>query len=391
MKLIVLAKRFSWALLGRVFGAVVQALMLLLYARWSTVEEFGTTISLMTISVVAYVITDVGFSPFTIVAYAKNENKKVESIFCYEKWVLILTVVVLEIVFFTVGHLMMMLIPIWAAFEKRADLWLCLAQAEGDNKKISYEIIKRRMLSLVVYISLVGMSINNIYAFTGALLAGGVYSLWSVSKNNEVFLKSNDVSAICVLKESVFYYINSIAAQMRNLDVPLVNLFGGNVQGGMFAIVNRIISPMTMVATSVSMVIMPAITKKEIKGEKVVSLLFLTIVLSSIPIVVLYFFAPYITLVVGSKYQHAVKLIELTCLGLFFYSAANMFISVLQGMSKAKVTARVNIASSCLYIILIPMVALKFGAIGSVWLLNAYFFILFLGNGLFVFREIGKD
>jgi O-antigen/teichoic acid export membrane protein len=381
-------KNFFWALAGRIFAAGIQTIGIILLARWESVENFGVVVSILALSVLLHAIIDFGLSPFLIKEYAKTHNEQLasECIILNAKAANIfsfLSMILLVILGMLLDSLYYSLIPlsIWVAFERRADLLLGLYIAEGNNKKATQFLLIRRFLFIISFVFLyLILNIGATLAYSMGIAMAAILSYIQVSKqfNFKIIEWSNDKNWN-ILKQSFPFWINSLFAQLRNIDVLVVTLILGSVQGAYFGFVNRSIAPLNMISTSMASVILPSVSKKEIEEHEFLKYIFFITLVASVPYFLVYFFVDsLIPMFLGNNYFATIELIKIVCIGLVFFSASSIINSILQGIDMQKHVAYANFFATLIYFVILLIMTNIGGVVFSAYALVVFFLLRFL-------------
>lgn len=176
-------------------------------------------------------------------------------------------------------------------FEKRNDQLLAIYIADGNNKKATQLLSIRRLIGLSMFIFL--FFIYNSHAtllYTLSILFSSILLYKYTLKNLNLNMNLNfEYKIFSLFKETFPYWINSLFAQLRNIDVMIVGLISTPVHAAYFGFINRAITPLNMVSTAMASVILPSVSKKEIKKEQFYLYLIFTTFLASVPFIILFF------------------------------------------------------------------------------------------------------
>lgn len=353
---------------------MLQALTFLLLARWSSVEQFALIASFLAASIFLHTVFDLGLSTYIIKTRSEDpKNPEIAESLFYNSIALTITgcaifITLISTNFFDIYSSLWL--SIWFALEKVSDTWLCVHQGDGSNKLISLSVLRRRSVSLSIFFALYHFGLNPILSFSIGLGAGSLYSFASlINLTRQNISLNNHFHPFRLIKKTYPYWINSIAAQIRNLDVMLLTVLAGATQGAQLAIANRLISPLSMVASSMAMVLLPAVAKKEITSKHYHRIGLLTTAGASAPILALILIADsLVPLALGPQYISSIPVIQIVATGLIALSADAIYSSILQGRGMAKTVATISGSASIFYIGALVLVAPEFGALGTAYL-----------------------
>ena len=381
-------QKFSWALLGRIFAAICQTTGTILLARWEEVDNFGVVVSVLALSIVLISFFDFGLNTFMIKERAKNKNStlvnycvNINTKITFVVGIIFFLIIFLISIYFNNFFLYILPFTIWVVFEKRNDLLLGIYIADGNNKKATQLLSTRRFVGLLFFILLFQiLDLNPTLAYGISILTSSIilYIYTIKDLNLNLNLKFN-YKLKEVLKETFPYWLNSLFAQLRNIDVAIVSLISTPIHAAYFGFINRAVTPLNMVATSMASVILPSVSKKEIKEQQYYFYLVFITILASIPFIFLFFTVDMlIPLALGDKYIETIPLFKIICVGLVFFSASSIIASILQAVNLQKEVAKVNIISTLLYLVILIPLTIYGNSLYATYSLLFFFFFRFI-------------
>lgn len=378
-------KNFGWALLGRLLAALLQTVGIVLLARWETVSNFGIVISVLALAIVAHSLIDFGLTTYLIKERAAKIREHLYSCFIYNKRIASFSALLIVGIFSALGVLVdayyFYLVPIgiWIAFERQSDLLIGFFIADGNNKLATTLLTHRRLVALLLFLFLYYIGLQATLAYSLGISIAALFSYIQVRRllTEEISLLDKAlVNFNEVFKKSFPFWINSFFAQLRNVDVVIVTLIIGPAMGALFGAVNRLVSPLSMVSSSMAMVILPSVSKSEIASHEYYKYTFLATALSSIPYVMLFFLAEYIVnLTLGEKYRGVIPLLEIISIGLILFSASSVLGSIMQGAGLQERVAQVNIIVTLMYIAILVPFAYYGGVLYATYALCIFFLL----------------
>jgi len=395
-------KKFSWALLGRLIAAAIQALAIVLLARWESLENFGLVIPILTLAVLIHAIIDFGLSPYIIKERAKTKNDSIIyecaplNIYIVNIFSVIAIIFLLNLGFF-VDNIYYYLLPlsVWINFERRADFLLGIFIADGKNKEATQLLVARRFVFFILFILLhLIFNLEVTLSYSIGIAIAAILSYIQIQKKlhlEKIVASKKNLHNIFI--KTLPFWINSLFSQLRNIDVVILTILLGSIQGAYFGFVNRLISPLNMISTSMSVVVLPSVSKKEIKEKEFIKYIFLITLFSSIPYFLLYIYADSIIMTfVGEKYIPTIPLIQVLCIGLVFFSASSILSSILQGINLQKKVAYANMLSTIMYFILLVVFLLYTSNIlYGVYTLVCFFVLRFLFMLVILLKHFAKE
>jgi len=390
-------KNFSWALIGRIFAALCQTIGIVLLARWESINNFGFVISILAFSTVLIAFIDFGLNTFMIKERARNINSNLvnycvkinSNITLFVGFVFFIIILFLSY-FYNSFFFYMLPLTFWIIFEKRNEQLLGIYIADGNNKKATQLLTLRRFLGIFLFvISFKLFNINPTLAYSLSILLSSVLLFRFTIKDLNLNLNLNfDYKLIEVLKKTFPYWINSLFAQLRNIDVTIVSIISTPIHAAYFGFINRAVTPLNMVATSMASVILPSVSKKEIKIEQFYFYLIFTTILASLPFLFLFFSVDIlIPFALGNKYIETIPLFKIICIGLIFFSASSIIASILQGTDLQKEVAKVNIISTSIYLIILIPFTYYGNSLYATYSLVFFFLFRFIFMGYYLIKQ----
>lgn len=391
-----IVKKFSWALLGRIFAALCQTAGIILLARWESVSNFGLIISLLAFSAVLIAFIDFGLQTYMIKERAKNINSllvnyciKINSNITLIIGLLFFSIILLLGFYYNDFFFNLLPLTLWLIFEKRNEQLISIYIADGNNKKATQLLSMRRFLGLILFIiSFKLFDLNPSLLYGISILLSSIILYKFTLKDLNLDLNFNfDYKLTVLFKETFPYWINSLFAQLRNIDVTLVSLISTPIHAAYFGFINRAVTPLNMVATSMASVILPSVSKKEIKIEQFYFYLLFTTILASAPFIFLFFTVDIlIPFAIGEKYIETIPLFKIICIGLIFFSASSITASILQGIDLQKKVAKVNIISTSLYLLILLPLTFYGDSLYATYSLVFFFLFRFIFMGYYLVK-----
>lgn len=394
-------KNISWALIGRICAALFQTAGIILLARWESLEHFGIMASALALGTVIHAFIDFGFSTYIIKERAISPSSPrimhsliITSISTKIFNIMAIALLILIGINSNTFYFYLIPLPLWISYERKSEQLLGVLIADGDNKKATQLLTLRRIYGFVFFIILhVVTTWNDSLLFSTALLLGA----WISHKQTFYLIKNQleqpvqNIPHMQLFKQAFPYWINSLFAQLRNIDVMLVTIISNPMHGAFFGFVNRAVSPLNMVAISAASVLLPSVAKNEIDSKHYYKVILITTTIASLPFVTLYFLADYIIpSFLGENYVPTILLIKIICLGLIFFSASSIIGSILQGVHQQKNVATVNIVSTTLYLLSVIPMTLAGQSLYATYALIIFFFIRFLSMLYFLHSHLNS-
>ena len=379
-----LIHQFSWILVGRLTGAVVQAGSIALLARWIGPSQFGLFAASYGIAIVLQTAGDFGFTQYIIRLRAVDrDNPAIDGVLKLSGCInLVMGSVLLSLAigltFYDYMYAPLMPLAVWIAADKQVELWLGLSLADGKTWQNALSLVFRRVFALGVLIIANLAAYDAFYAYNLGLAVGSTIAAVTVQvRNARVVTPAGRARFRSVFPESRGFYSNSIATQIRNIDTVLVNLILTPTAAGFYGAASRLTTPLRIIPTSFASVLMPAASKSAFSGARslrrplVILLLATTLLYVGIAIA-MPLVAP---LVLGANYAGAVVVIQVVCFGLIFAAVASQLSSILQGFGAIAAVARISWITTSTCLLGIVALAPALGAFGAGMALSASYVV----------------
>lgn len=364
-------------LLGAGSSSLVRAITLVLLARLETPETFGVYAAVLGMLVVAKALADLGLTKFITRAKSSPSvpgSRDIGVALAINGFVTlafgITALIVGALIVWSFGYNWLFLVPlgIAGALEKNADTWFALPLAEGRTHWVGLDLIVRRVLALIVFLSLLGlMGAEPVFALAVGELVASVSSVVLAR-----YLSSGQKADAClglakrVLVSARPYWLNSLAMHSRNLDVLLVSTFASTVQSGLFAAATRLTGPLLLIPSALATVLLPhaargkssrRATERFVLWISIGSLGFASALAAIVPVGV--------PIVLGNEYAESVRAMQVIVIGLPLLVYSNLMCSWLQGVGLAREVGRASVFYACILLPSVAVGASLYGAFGS--------------------------
>ncbi|MDD7930676.1 lipopolysaccharide biosynthesis protein [Microbacterium thalli] len=381
-----IAGQFAWASSSRVGAALLQALLFVLAARALDPREFGLLAAMLGITTLLQTTFDMGVQTFaTRERAAHGDVGAVATALRFNARTSVLLAVVGAIVIAVAGWTLnssfffMLPLAICISAERTADVRLTIAFADGDVRGNAINLITRRAAAIALFLPLVMVDVEALlsYSIAVALAAIGSSVFARVYVRGRVNAKP-DMTYRDLLRASWPYWLNSVATQARNLDSTITAGFAGATQAGLFSVASRLTSPLRILPTTLSSVLLPNAAKSVGSRRETLSLLKLagiawgaTTVLYLVLVVTAPWFVP---LLLGADYAHSVPAVQIVVAGLPFAALISLLSSILQGHGHKHYVATVSTVSVIVCLGMVATGAWLWGAAGAALALTVNFF-----------------
>lgn len=377
------ARQFAWVSGGRLLAAVLQALTLVFVARDVAPAEFGVLSVFLGVAAVAQTVIDCGVSTFIIrERAARPRSGDIAVAMSFNSWsssaLGLLTGTALLALGSTVNPIYLLMLPlaVWIGAQRNADNRLTIMVADGDAWINVTNLLTRRVAILVLLLTfsaiglspILGYSIASAVACVGSSIFANLY----VRKRIE---PKSDLTFRALIQRSSHYWIHSVATQARNLDALIVGLFAGATQAGLYSSGSRLINPLRILPTSLSVVLMPEATRAYANSRSLgpfVKLSGLMVLITVAMTAVLLAGTPLaVNFALGAEYEPAIPAIQAIIAGLPLWAAISLLQTLMQSIGMKKTIAGTSTVFTVVTLIGVGFAAAGWGAFGAAVALTA--------------------
>ena len=371
-----LASQFGWVSGGRILGALVQAMIMVLLARWAGPVGFGTVGIALSLVLVLQTGTDLGLPTYIVRERAARPSSQtirraLEINNSTARWMAVL----LLAIFITVGLLLqpmfLQLLPlaIWAAVDRNTDTWAGVRLADGDAWMNTLTQLSRRCSAALVMIGMYALGVAPLLAFSIALSVVGVIvnvvvHRWILKRLPEPLDRPH---ARPIIRASFPYWVNATATQLRNLDALMVGVMTGSAQVAFYAAASKITGPLRIMPTSLAALLVPSAARLGVMNLRPI-LRPILLVLSAMCVIYgsVILSAPWaVPWALGPDFAGAVFPVQIVCAGLIFAACASILTAILQGIGKGASVARIAVVTTGACLLGVFIGALANGAVGA--------------------------
>jgi len=368
----------AWVSGGRIGGALIQALSVVLVLRLLDPGEFGLLSGVLSLATISQTAIDMGVATFISRERAARPDSgaiatalRFNAISSLALTGVVLTALV--VVWLASGnsiYLYMLPLAFWVSGERNADARLSVVFADGDAKINVINLLARRALSVIVFVVLAAVGVNPVLSFAlGSAIAALSSSLFANFYVRRRVTTPPSISYRELLRLSRAYWVHAVASQARNFDVILVTTITGATQAGFYSTASRLTNPLTLLTSSLASTLLPAASRASAVSQSLRPLLRIaTVVVGSMSAIyaVIYFAAPFlVTSVLPAEYADTTRVIQFVVAGLPFAAVASILSSVMQGQGHKRFVASTSTLATLTCLALIAVGSLNWGAIGA--------------------------
>ncbi|MCJ1706809.1 oligosaccharide flippase family protein [Microbacterium sp. VKM Ac-2923] len=402
-----IAGQFAWASASRVGAALLQALLFILAARAVPPAEFGVLAAMLGVTTLLQTIFDMGVQTFTTreraargdvgaIATALRFNARTSVLLA----VVAAAIIVGAALVVDPAFALMLPLAVWVSAERTADVRLTISFADGDVRGNAINLLSRRALAIVLFLALVFVSVEPLlsYAFAVAIAAIGSSIFANLYVRGRVTAVP-DMSYRQLMRASWPYWLNSVATQARNLDSAITAGFAGAVEAGFFSVASRLTSPLRILPTTLSSVLLPNAAKSDGSRADTIALLRLAGLAwtaTTALYVALILTAPwFVPLLLGADYAGSVSAVQIVIAGLPFAALISLLSSILQGHGRKHFVATVSTVSVIACLAMVALGSSAWGAEGAAAALTVNFvaqsIAITIGFYIYVWKGTGEN
>lgn len=390
---------FAWLTTGRLAAAALQAVTFGALAVLVGPSDLGVVGSVVAALTVLQAVWDLGLSTYLVRTRAETpDDGRVRSAVVLNRLTtgpLLASAAVagwLVLVVLGGGSLAPVLpLAVWAAAERNAETVAGIAIADGRAPLATANLVVRRAVAAAGFAALCAGGTEPVLAYGTAMATGSLLSVvWLNAANRRRLPEGRRVPLSQVVREARPFWVNTVAVQARNLDVPIVALTGGTTAGGLYSLASRMTVPLRLVPTSLAVALLPHATRASDAAARRRVLSHLAWLVSGVAAVYVLLAACVPALVealpVLHEYRPAVLPVQIMLLALPFGAVASVCTSLLQGYGDAGFVSRAAVTMSVVTLVGAGFGALVAGAAGAAL---AYGVALLLQAALLAQRLVG--
>jgi O-antigen/teichoic acid export membrane protein len=258
-----LRNQFVALTVARLIGAGFQALLLIALARSVEPATFGLVSVVAAVGLIGAGLFDAGAQGAILKARAHSDQKLVEALLALNQITTALMAGVAVAILTTFSLLSSA--PAWLlvyafslALEKHSETSLSVTIADGAILTQVVNIVLRRAVSIGMFIALTVAGLDPLGSFAVASLvaaAGGVAQLTFYLRKRGLHPAYAAVRRYA--RTGVPFMVNTLSAQARSLDIPLLAATSGAATAGIYSAVSKLTTPFALVATALGSTLLP--------------------------------------------------------------------------------------------------------------------------------------
>lgn len=394
--------QFLFLLLSRGLGSVLQAILVIIFARLAGVESMGLVAIATGAMSMLLSLAEFGMGPLLSRSRALGDHKLVNSILRAN--------VVSTLLFSVVGSVALLVyldassLPLIVAalaisigIEKNTDVFLNIPIADGRKWVPAFSVVLRRFTSLAAFLSMALLDLDILFAYVVSIVIGSLVGQVHVGFYREKSSRSSvGYTPFRKLMRIVTPFgLSNVAAQSRTLDTVIVGAVASVSAAGLYSAGMKLTNPLSLIASSLTSVVMPYASRggkayATRLGRRLVYIAIGSLVLV-LPAAV--FSEQIIVFILGEEYSSAAGAFMGGVMALPFLSLSPPLGSILQSQGHQRYVAVNGIAFSIVTLTFIAIGAAVWGGAGASMGLAVAFMLkcLSLWLRLMFFSAIGKQ
>lgn len=366
--------QFLALLITRVLASGVQAVSIVLLARWVGIGTFGSIAVVVGISGVLFTVSDWGLSSYIPRARAKGSQGEVATGLRMNFGGnavagTLLAVVVLVIGFSNHSSPWLCILPLALALDQFTETGLTVAVADKLKAPVVVSVLLRRVSALGIFVGFhwLGMGASAAYSLSMLLsaLAGLVHVLLVLRQRLRGVTERVGVRALYKLLTP--YMVANLSTASRQLDSSIVAATTSVVSAGLYSAAFRLTRPLMLIGGAAVAVILPHAARENLSTvQRLARQLSGMAALSLIPCAVVAYLSPHIVvLLFGPGYVAAGPAFALAVLAIPFLSLAPPLGGMLQGQGHPNFVAYNGMIFAAITLLMIWGGAAWLGATGA--------------------------
>lgn len=377
---------YTVVLASRIVSAALTAVGLAVLGRAAGPAEFGTFAAILAVVTAVTTLSDRGYQTLAVRLHARTElrDDSLTTMALQRRQTTLVSLgqgVVLGAAAWA-GWLpeWSLLMVGWQWFEKEIRGGLGIALAQGRSTLQLATLAGNRVAALVLFL-LTMLVLDPIVAFLASATVVASLSLWLLYGKLPPYPRGPSPHLDRDMRvRARHYWVASMSAQVRSMDVTLVSLFSGPLQAGLFSLPSRVSSPLKIAASSLSNVALPAASRQDHAELRALRTVVIRVtVLSTAGLALIGTFAePLVVFVVGEQYLGSVTPLRILLVGLAVNIPGSYLSGVMQGLGRERDIARLGVVLAAATLALVPAGAVIWGANGAAVGITAVYLLQFL-------------
>jgi len=367
---------------ARAIGQACSMVASILLARWLGPTEFGAYAIAISIFTAVSGVFSLGIPAFALRAAALGQMQATG-------YSLFLNVIMstsaaiigtaIAFVFSGLPLLPMILIALAVAIESNGELRVGLGTEFGYTRIVNIFLISRGILVLLgmLLLSYLGLPALTAFLTTRAIVVA-IAAFWLMHRVNGPWRSTSKAPTDGSLRPLKHMGITSAFVALKSFDVAILGAVASATTAGLFSAVTRITMPIGLLSGSLSVVAMGPSTRSSASKAKrtVYYLAAIAVVGLAIAGVLSIWSTQIVTLIFGAEFKAAAGALRWILIGVPALGTVGVMSTVMQAQGRTRDIAWQVGVTSTLSLILVPVLAVYFGATGAAM---AFAIVLWLG------------
>lgn len=368
--------QFGLLLVAQIVSAVLQAVSLVLVARWVQPAAFGWFAAAVAFLAVVIALSDMGLATFVTRLRARDRDDPNIglSLTAVRKMSAAAGVVGLGLAFLLfdgASHpLDLALLACLAVGDRWMQAYLGVAIADGRThvNVIALGVSRAGILIGVLGVhTLTALSAITAYGISGAVMGLVGYAIartlvGSIPKPTET---AESVGSL--IRRAWPFWVASMSQLVRTLDVSIVALVASPLTAGLYAVPSRLTGPLRLLPTTLNKMTIPYASRGDTKTiASLRRVMYVVLALMAVIFAVVFVFTELILrLTVGESYLDAAWPLRILLLGVLMNVAGSFKSGLLQGSGEQVFIAKLGAFLAVLFLAGVGVASYFFGAIGA--------------------------
>jgi O-antigen/teichoic acid export membrane protein len=364
--------QFSGLLASRLVAGVLQAVMVLLLARWAGARDFGVVSAVIGVGIVVSVAADLGMSTYVARARALGQHAAVHAALIVNRrstaTVGLVSVIALSS---AAGRGAVpwgvVALGLSLAIEKSVDTMMSVPIADGDTRAATMSVLVRRVVACGGFVACFVAGADPVWAFALWSLVGAVVGQAHARRVTAPLRATPPGALRLALVGSWPFFLSNVTVSARSLDTAVVAVVASAGTAGLYSAASRLTSPFMLVASTVTTVLMPHAARASASRARRMAWLLAGWGLAAYVVVlpVLLVADDVLARVLGPDFASAVPALRWALVGLPWVALSSALGTILQSQGHERFVAVNGLAYSCLTLAAVAVAAVRLGATGA--------------------------
>lgn len=358
---------------ARVVSAAAQAVLLLLLARLVGLDAFALIAGLLGVMTFVSACSDLGVTTATTRCAAAGDTTLLGALRRLNRVIGLVGAVVTAVAILTIfavqpdsRWLMMLPLVVWIFAERVAEFQFAFQVGAGSVTRAVLNLVVRKSIPTFALGVAFIAPVDPLLLIVSGYAIGGVTAICVGGAPPERQVHGRDRALRTALKEAFPFWLNSVGAQARQVDVALVGQFAGTAVASAYAPAARMIGPLRLIPTTLAQAALPHLTQAD-PAERLSRKLVMVSLAFSVPVygILIVLAESFITVLLGDEFAGSVAPLRILLAGLVLAGLASLLSSTLQAARREWSVALISVGTALLTLVLLAVLGWAFGAVGA--------------------------